>query len=54
MNNIQEKDWADDSWCGHTGMDNFTDYCVVDKEENNAVTDSSKGETEQKDSTEEE
>ena len=27
MNNIQEKDWAEDSWCGHTGMDSESDYC---------------------------
>lgn len=23
MNNIQEKDWADDSWFPHTGVDTF-------------------------------
>jgi D-alanine transaminase len=27
MNNIHEKDWADDSWSGHSGMENNPDYC---------------------------
>ena len=31
MNNIQEKDWADDTWCGHTGMDNSSEYSIVDQ-----------------------
>ncbi|WP_153306492.1 hypothetical protein [Desulfogranum japonicum] len=30
MNNIHEKDWAEDSWAGHTGMDSADDYCVVE------------------------
>ncbi len=30
MNHIHEKDWADDSWSGHTGMDNFSDYSIID------------------------
>ncbi len=30
MNQIQEKDWADTSWHGHTGMDSTSDYCIVD------------------------
>jgi len=30
MNQIQEKDWADESWHGHTGMDSTCDYCIVD------------------------
>jgi hypothetical protein len=29
MNNIQEKDWADDGWCGHTGMDSFSDFSIA-------------------------
>jgi len=29
MNNIQEKDWAEDDWHGHTGMDSACDYCIV-------------------------
>jgi hypothetical protein len=28
MNQIQEKDWAEDSWHGHTGMDSSSDYCT--------------------------
>jgi len=31
MNNIQEKDWAEDSWHGHTGLDSSCDYCIIDK-----------------------
>ncbi len=31
MNNIQEKDWAEDSWSGHTGMDSFSDYSTADE-----------------------
>ena len=27
MNNIQEMDWAEDCWHGHTGMDSASDYC---------------------------
>jgi hypothetical protein len=30
MNNIQEKDWAEDSWGGHSGMGSDSDYCIVD------------------------
>jgi hypothetical protein len=29
MNQIQEKDWADESWHGHTGMDSTCDYCII-------------------------
>ncbi|WP_310598635.1 hypothetical protein [Desulfobulbus sp.] len=29
MNNIQEKDWAEESWHGHTGMDSANDYCIA-------------------------
>jgi hypothetical protein len=32
MNNIQEKDWADESWHGHTGLDSSCDYCIVNEE----------------------
>ena len=31
MNQIQESDWAEESWHSHTGMDSANDYCVVDK-----------------------
>ncbi len=30
MNNIQEKDWAEEDWHSHTGIDSSCDYCVVD------------------------
>ena len=33
MNNIHEKDWAEDNWGGHSGMDNNSDYCIVDKDD---------------------
>ncbi|MDR2550943.1 MAG: hypothetical protein LBD10_12165 [Desulfobulbus sp.] len=29
MNNIQEKDWAEESWHGHTGMNSANDYCIA-------------------------
>lgn len=29
MNQIQEKDWADESWHSHTGMDSTCDYCII-------------------------
>ena len=32
MNNIQEKDWAEDSWGGYSGMDNHSSWCIVNKE----------------------
>ena len=28
MNNIHEKDWAEESWSGHTGMNSVSDYCL--------------------------
>lgn len=28
MHNIQEKDWAEDDWSSHTGMDTDSDYCA--------------------------
>jgi len=32
MNNIHEKDWAEDSWGGgYSGMDSHSDWCTVDK-----------------------
>ncbi len=31
MNQIQEKDWAEESWHSHTGIDSSCDYCVVDE-----------------------
>jgi hypothetical protein len=30
MNNIQEMDWAEECWHGHTGMDSSCEYCKVD------------------------
>jgi len=29
MNNIHEKDWAAESWTGHTGMNSFSDLSLV-------------------------
>jgi hypothetical protein len=31
MNNIHEKDWAEDSWGGYSGMGNDSDWCNVNK-----------------------
>ncbi|WP_028583357.1 hypothetical protein [Desulfogranum mediterraneum] len=42
MNNIHEKDWAEESWCGHTGMDSSSDYCVEDEQTGAALTDQAK------------
>jgi hypothetical protein len=33
MNQIQEMDWAEDCWHGHTGMDSANDYCTIDEED---------------------
>jgi len=30
LNQIHEKDWAEESWGGHTGMSNFSDYSIVE------------------------
>ena len=32
MNNIHEKDWAEDSWGGYSGMDDHSGWCIVNKE----------------------
>ena len=32
MNNIHEKDWAEDRWGGHSGMDGPTGWNIVNKE----------------------
>jgi hypothetical protein len=32
MNQIQEKDWAEESWHAHTGIDSSCDYCRVEGE----------------------
>jgi len=39
MNNIHEKDWAEDSWSGHTGMDSFSDYSIAGDKADEAVKD---------------
>jgi len=31
MNQIQEKDWAEESWHSHTGIDSSCDFCIVDE-----------------------
>lgn len=31
MNQIQEKDWAEESWHSHTGIDSSCDYCIIDE-----------------------
>jgi hypothetical protein len=30
MNQIQEKNWAEESWYSHTGIDSSCDYCIID------------------------
>ncbi|MFP4418466.1 MAG: hypothetical protein ACOC41_05620 [Chitinivibrionales bacterium] len=32
MNNIHEEDWAAESWGGHTGMGNDSEYSTVEDE----------------------
>jgi len=39
MNNIHEKDWAEDSWSGHTGMDSFSDYSIAGDKADEVVND---------------
>lgn len=36
MNQIQEKDWAEESWHSHTGIDSSCDYCIVEEPAGNA------------------
>ena len=38
MNNIQEMDWAEDCWHGHTGMDSSSDYCTNEDTGANTAT----------------
>jgi hypothetical protein len=47
MNQIQEKDWAEESWHGHTGIDSNCDYCIVDREVGEIPKDQSDSNTEQ-------
>lgn len=49
MNNIHEKDWAEDSWGGYSGMDNHSSWCGVNKEVDDkpaAITDDNERSTE--------
>jgi len=39
MNNIQEKDWAEEGWSGHTGMDTFSDYSIAGDKVDKVVQD---------------
>jgi hypothetical protein len=46
MNNIHEKDWAEEGWSGHTGMDSLSGPSIAGdkddealKEKSEAVTD---------------
>lgn len=48
MNQIQEKDWAEDSWHGHTGIDSSCEYCIVDGEIGVVPKDDSKANGEKK------
>ena len=54
MNNIHEKDWADDSWSGHTGMNDLSDYSIVNNENDEVVRDTSEGVENYRNSIEEE
>jgi hypothetical protein len=35
MNNIFEKDWAEESWGGFSGMSNNSDWSTVEKKADN-------------------
>ena len=37
MNNIHEKDWAEDCWSGHTGMASFSDYSIQGDKNNDVL-----------------
>ena len=39
MNNIQEKDWAEESWSGHTGMNSSSDYCIANGQDTKEIED---------------
>lgn len=47
MNQIQEKDWAEKGWHGHTGIDSNCDYCIVDGEVGEIPKDQSEENTDQ-------
>jgi hypothetical protein len=34
MNNIPEKDWAEEGWGGFSGMSNHSDWSTVEKNDN--------------------
>ena len=51
MNQIQEKDWAEDSWHGHTGIDSSCDYCIVDGEVGEIPKDQSEAHADKKDAS---
>ncbi len=46
MNQIQEMDWAEDCWHGHTGMDSSNDYCIIDEEKKKEAKEKSQLENE--------
>lgn len=54
MNNIQEKDWAEESWHGHTGIDSSCDYCIVNEEVEKASKDKSETEADKEGGNEQE
>ena len=54
MNNIHEKDWADDSWSGHTGMDSFSDYSIEGEKAAEVLNDKPEAVTNHNSITEEE
>ncbi len=49
MNNIQEKDWAEESWSGHTGMNSSSDYCLVNDQETKESQDTPEAVADKKD-----
>jgi hypothetical protein len=52
MNNIQEKDWAEEGWNGHTGMDTFSDYSIAGDKADEGVKDAPEAATDPDGSTE--
>ena len=52
MNNIHEKDWAEESRAGHTGMDSFHDHSLVDDQSDAGVPDTHEAATDHNSLTE--
>ncbi len=54
MNNIHEKDWAEESWTGHTGMNSLCDHSLVTNKTDEGLQDPHEAATDHNGITEQE